>query len=60
VHEYDMGPGENPYKARWASGARETVHLRGFRPGLYGAVLHGLETRAVPALRRLVGKGAAR
>lgn len=60
VHEYDMGPGENPYKARWASGARETVHLRGFRPGLYGAMLRGLETRAVPALRRLVGKGAAR
>jgi CelD/BcsL family acetyltransferase involved in cellulose biosynthesis len=58
VHEYDMGPGENPYKARWASGARETVHLRVFRRGLYGAMLRGLETRAVPALRRLLGKGS--
>ena len=59
VHEYDMGPGENPYKARWASGARETTRLRVFRRSLYGAMLHGLETRAVPAVRRLLGRGAA-
>ncbi|HWM76383.1 MAG TPA: GNAT family N-acetyltransferase, partial [Methylomirabilota bacterium] len=58
VHEYDMGPGENPYKARWASGARETIQLRVFRRGLYGAMLHGLETQAVPALRRLLDRGA--
>lgn len=56
VHEYDMGPGENPYKARWASGARETIQLRVFRRGLYGTMLHGLETRAVPALRRLLDR----
>jgi len=54
VHEYDMGPGENPYKARWASGARETIRFQVFRPGLYGAMVHELETRAVPALRRLL------
>ncbi len=59
VHEYDMGPGENPYKARWASGARETMHLRVFGRGVYGAVLCGLETRAVPTFRRLLGKGAS-
>jgi CelD/BcsL family acetyltransferase involved in cellulose biosynthesis len=58
VHEYDMGPGENPYKARWASGARETIQLRMFRRGLYGSMLHGLETRAVPALRRLLDRRA--
>ena len=58
VHEYDMGPGENPYKARWASGARETIQLRVFRRGLYGAMLHGLETQVVPALRRLLDRGA--
>ena len=54
VHEYDMGPGENPYKARWASGARETIRLQIFRPGLYGTMVHGLEAWAVPALRRLL------
>lgn len=59
VHEYDMGPGENPYKARWASGARETMHLRVFRRGFYGAMLRGLETQAVPALRRLLGRGTS-
>jgi CelD/BcsL family acetyltransferase involved in cellulose biosynthesis len=58
VHEYNMGPGDNAYKTRWASDAHETVRLRIFRPGLYGALLHGLETRAVPALKRLRGGGA--
>ncbi len=53
VHEYNMGPGENSYKARWATDAHETARLRVFHRGLYGAALHGLETRAVPALRRL-------
>jgi len=59
VHEYDMGPGENPYKDRWATGARETMHLRVFARGFYGAMLRGLETRAVPALRWLLGKGVS-
>ncbi|HET8579231.1 MAG TPA: GNAT family N-acetyltransferase [Methylomirabilota bacterium] len=53
VHEYDMGPGENEYKARWASDAHETVTLRIYRPGAYGATLYALEARAVPALKRL-------
>lgn len=53
VHEYDMGPGENEYKARWASDAHETVTLRIYRPGAYGAALYALEARAVPALKRL-------
>ena len=56
LHEYDMGPGENPYKARWASGARETIQVRVFHSGLYGTVLHDLETRTVPGLRRLLGR----
>jgi CelD/BcsL family acetyltransferase involved in cellulose biosynthesis len=57
VHEYNMGPGENEYKSRWASDAHETVRLRIFRPGAYGAALHALETRAVPALKRLRSEG---
>jgi CelD/BcsL family acetyltransferase involved in cellulose biosynthesis len=56
VYEYDMGPGENPYKARWASGTSETIQLRIFDSGLYGTMVHGLETRAVPALRRLLDR----
>lgn len=55
VHEYNMGPGDNPYKSRWATGAQETARLRVFRPGVYGASLHALESRVVPALRRLRG-----
>ena len=57
VHEYDMGPGENEYKARWTSDAHETVTLRIYRPGAYGAALYALETRAVPALKRLRQEG---
>lgn len=57
VHEYDMGPGENEYKARWSSDAHETVSLRIYRPGTYGAALYALEARAVPALKRLRRQG---
>jgi len=57
VHEYDMGPGENGYKARWSSDAHETVTLRIYRPGTYGAALYALEARAVPALKRLRREG---
>ena len=53
VHEYDMGPGDNPYKARWAAATHETAALRAFRPGAYGAWLHAVGLRVVPALRRL-------
>jgi CelD/BcsL family acetyltransferase involved in cellulose biosynthesis len=53
VHEYDMGPGLNEYKMRWASGVRETVALTAFRPGPYGRALAVVETALVPAARRL-------
>jgi hypothetical protein len=46
-----MGPGLNEYKMRWASGTHETVRLHVYRPGLYPALLHLLETRIVPAGR---------
>jgi len=55
VHEYNMGPGENAYKQRWASDTHETTRLLIFRPGVFGAALHSFETRAIPALRRLRG-----
>ncbi len=52
VFEYSMGPGENDYKSRWASDAHELGRLRIFRPGIYGTLLHAIETR-VMAGRRL-------
>jgi len=53
VHEYDMGPGENDYKLRWASGSHETMRLRIYRRGLYPRLVHAVETVVVPAARRL-------
>ena len=53
VHEYQMGPGQNDYKMRWASGCHETVRVQVYRPGLYGRLVHLIETRIVPSLRRL-------
>lgn len=53
VREYQMGPGQNEYKMRWASGCHETVRVQIYRPGLYPRMLHVTETAVVPALRRL-------
>jgi len=53
VREYDMGPGNNEYKLRWASGSHETVGLEIYRKSLYAKLIHTLETKAVPVLRKL-------
>jgi CelD/BcsL family acetyltransferase involved in cellulose biosynthesis len=53
VHEYDMGPGLNEYKLRWATGNHEAVHLMIYRAGAYGRLLHSLDTVVFPAFRRL-------
>jgi CelD/BcsL family acetyltransferase involved in cellulose biosynthesis len=53
VHEYDMGPGMNEYKLRWASGAHEAVGLEVYAPTTYGRLLHTIETRLIPVARRL-------
>jgi CelD/BcsL family acetyltransferase involved in cellulose biosynthesis len=53
IREYDMGPGLNEYKLRWASGTHEAVHLMIYRPGAYGRLLHALDTAVLPAARRL-------
>jgi CelD/BcsL family acetyltransferase involved in cellulose biosynthesis len=60
VHEYDMGPGDNSYKLRWAASAHENARLFVFRPGIFGAGLQSLTTRVVPTFRRLFGAGAPR
>lgn len=52
VGEYDMGPGSNTYKLRWATGARESVWLEVYAATPYGRFLHSIETRLVPLLRR--------
>jgi CelD/BcsL family acetyltransferase involved in cellulose biosynthesis len=53
VHEYDMGPGDRLYKARWASGAHETATLVIFRSSVRGLMLHTIESRIAPAARRM-------
>jgi CelD/BcsL family acetyltransferase involved in cellulose biosynthesis len=52
VHQYDMGPGTNEYKLRWATGAHDLASVEVFAPTRYGRLLHGLETRVVPMARR--------
>jgi CelD/BcsL family acetyltransferase involved in cellulose biosynthesis len=50
--EYDMGPGTNEYKLRWATGAHELLALQVYAPTAYGRFLHQLETRMIPLARR--------
>ncbi len=52
VQEYNMGPGANPYKLRWATGVHETVDLQAYAPSRYGRLLRTVETRLVPFARR--------
>jgi CelD/BcsL family acetyltransferase involved in cellulose biosynthesis len=53
AHEYDMGPGLNEYKLRWASGSHDCVSLKVYRGSLYARFLHGLEETVIPAARKL-------
>jgi hypothetical protein len=39
VHEYDMGPGLNEYKLRWATDSHDAGHLMVYRPTVYGRLL---------------------
>jgi len=52
VHQYNMGPGPNEYKLRWATDADEVVALEVYAPTPYGRFLHAIETRLVPLARR--------
>jgi CelD/BcsL family acetyltransferase involved in cellulose biosynthesis len=52
IRQYDMGPGLNEYKLRWASGAHEAVALEAYAPTPYGRLLHTVETRLLPLVRR--------
>jgi len=52
VDRYNMGPGANDYKLRWASDADEVVGLEVYAPTPYGRFLHAIETRVVPIARR--------
>jgi len=58
VHEYDMGPGDNEYKLRWATGSHQRARLRLYHPRLYGRLLRALEGRVLPALRAIRGRFA--
>jgi CelD/BcsL family acetyltransferase involved in cellulose biosynthesis len=52
AYEYDMGPGDNEYKSRWACASHELGCLRVFRPGTYGTLLYTVESGALAAARR--------
>jgi CelD/BcsL family acetyltransferase involved in cellulose biosynthesis len=52
VAEYDMGPGGNPYKLRWATGEHESVSIQVYAPTSYGRLLHAVDTRLIPLVRR--------
>jgi CelD/BcsL family acetyltransferase involved in cellulose biosynthesis len=52
VHEYDMGPGTNEYKLRWASGNHESVVLHVYAPSARARILYAIETRLLPLARR--------
>jgi CelD/BcsL family acetyltransferase involved in cellulose biosynthesis len=56
VHEYDMGPGTNEYKLRWATGSHETLTLEMYSPAAYGRLLYAMEGRLVPVARRLLAR----
>jgi len=55
VREYDMGPGDNEYKLRWATGTHQRVRLRLYGRRLYSRLARTLEQRVLPALRTLRG-----
>lgn len=50
--EYRMGPGDNPYKYRWADNAHTLYRLAGYSPTLKGRLLALLELDIKPRLRR--------
>lgn len=52
IQEYDMGPGANTYKLRWATGTHEMLALEIHAPTPYGRLLHRIETRLIPLARR--------
>src|SRR6266513_1110442 len=53
VTEYDMGPGLNEYKLRWATGNHETVQFDVYAPHVRGRLLALLESVVAPAASRL-------
>ena len=54
VHQYNMGPGANPYKVRLATGSQETHNFSCLRADPVRA--HAAWLRLLPALRRLRDK----
>ncbi|MFQ5667700.1 MAG: GNAT family N-acetyltransferase [Candidatus Binatia bacterium] len=52
VQVYDMGPGDNPYKQRWANSVEEFDNFSLFSHGPYALTVYTLEQHAVPHLRQ--------
>jgi hypothetical protein len=51
--EYDMGPGTDEYKVRWATGTRQALAVELYSTSPYGRLLHGVKTRFAPFAGRL-------
>ena len=60
VTEYDMGPGLNEYKLRWATGNHETVEVDFYAPHARGRLLALLERVVLPAVSRLCARWSPR
>jgi CelD/BcsL family acetyltransferase involved in cellulose biosynthesis len=53
LRRYYLGPGDNPYKARWTDVAEPLFSLTAFSPSLRGRTLAAVETRLKPLVRSL-------
>jgi len=52
IREYNMGPGVNEYKLRWANGGHDLVSYEVYAPTRYGRLLHTADTRLIPRARQ--------
>jgi CelD/BcsL family acetyltransferase involved in cellulose biosynthesis len=52
LRAYDMGPGDNAYKQRWATGAAEFDDFSFFSRRPYAMTVYAVEQHAVPRLRQ--------
>lgn len=53
-HHYFMGPGSNPYKARWAETESALLETHIYAGSLRARMLHSVNERLKPAARRLL------
>ena len=55
LQRYDMGPGDIPYKRRWAEQHQELYRIKVYNRTLRGTALEIIENTLRPTLKRLIG-----